>query len=305
VASGPHRVSRRAGGPARPGGPDFLTASACGAGGRGAHADNGSGEHSPASPMRARRFDRVEASPSRINTVATSGPESPARPRAQGARAGTSPERPGPGCFPSRRSVRRRARGRVIPPAGHRSEGPRMPARRAHREPPDRLQPQARRRPEEAERPDGSGPTRRHARDPYCRSKSSGMLSAPGLRHRNGPPLEGIAAHAARKSWHRSRSVMRDDGHHAPRSGAAPPPPLARGHPRTVAGRRCSSNLSEATRWSIARRPCLPGPHRIGPASGPGDVALDRSFATISVLSWSGWRMRPPGHASRLRSERK
>ena len=35
----------------------------------------------------ARRFDRVEASPSRINTVATSGPGSPARPPAQGDRA--------------------------------------------------------------------------------------------------------------------------------------------------------------------------------------------------------------------------
>ncbi len=262
--------SRRAGGPARPGGPDFLTASACGAGGRGAHADNGSSEHSPASPMGARRFDRVEASPSRINTVATSGPESPARPPAQGDRAGTSSGTPKPGCFPSRRSVRRRARGRVIPPAGHRSGRPRLPARRTrpHRQPPDRLHPQAGRRPEEAERPDGSGPTHRHARDPYCRSKSSGMLSAPGLRHRDGPSPQGIAARAARKSWHRSRSVMRGDRHHAPRPGAAPPPPLARGHPRAP------SPGGDQQYKSIRSHPPVNRPAVVPPRAAPDRAGL-------------------------------
>ena len=113
----------------RPGGPDFLTASACGAGGRGARRQR----LKRAFPGLADERRGGSIGWKRLHLGST-----PSRHRARSLRhgllrRGTAPARraetPGPGCFPSRRSVRRRARGRVIPPAGHRSGRPRMPAR--------------------------------------------------------------------------------------------------------------------------------------------------------------------------------
>ncbi len=157
------------------------------------HDDNGSNEHSPAAPRAARRFDRVEGSPSRINTVATSAPGSPAGPPTQGDRAAAGPWTPENGCFPSRRSIRRQARGRAIHPAGRPPGRPGMPARVAHphRQPPGWIPQQGHRRPEDGQCPDRFGPTRRHARDPLRRLSSSGMLSAPGPRLRDGPIPQG------------------------------------------------------------------------------------------------------------------
>jgi hypothetical protein len=133
----------------------------------------------------ARRSDRVEASPTRIIIVATSGPGSSARPAAPLRGAAGVRVTPEPGCFPSRRSVRRHARQRILLPAGGRPGRPTGPARQAHRHrpPPGPLHPEGHRRPEDGQRPDGSGPTRRHAKDPFRRSKSSGMcVVGAGLR---------------------------------------------------------------------------------------------------------------------------
>ena len=81
-------------------------------------------------------------------------------------------------------------------------------------------------------------------------------------RRRPSPPLRPDAPDwctrpAVRKSWHRSQSVMSGHRRPAPASGATPRR-RSLGNPRTVAGRRCSSNLSEAIGRSIARRPTGP-----------------------------------------------
>ena len=209
-------------------------------GGRARTTDNGSNEHSPASPRAARRFDRVEGSPSRINTVATSGPGSPARPPAQGNCAADGATDTGTRVLslaaidspPSSRAGH--PSGRTTGPAGR-------GCRHASRTRTDSRQAGFIRRDTAAQRTVsaqiGSGPTRRHARDPFRRSKSSGMLSAPGPRHRDGPTSpRGSPDHAARKSWHRSRSVMSDGSHHAPDAGATSPPPLARSIPAPSPG---------------------------------------------------------------------
>ena len=118
-----------------------------------------------------------------------------------------------PGTAPGARALRRdRSRRHRNPGAFHRGDRfaaklagessirpddrpgrPRMPARRAHRhrQPPGRLHPQGHRRPEDGQRPDRSGPTRRHARDPLRRSKSSGKFvvgARPSPPHRPASP---------------------------------------------------------------------------------------------------------------------
>ncbi len=117
------------------------------------------------------------------------------------------------------------------------------------------LHPQGHHRPEDGQHPDRSEPARRHARDPFRRSKSSGMLSAPGLRHRSERPASPRGARPMRLE---SPGIVHDQSGASTgtprRRPARRPRRRSQGGPRTVAGRRCSSNLSDATGRSIARR---------------------------------------------------
>jgi hypothetical protein len=171
-------------------------------------------------------------------------------------------------------------------PAANHVEEPRLPARKTLRvrSPPGSLDPEGHRRPEEGQCPDGSRPSLRHARDPRCRLKSSGMLSAPGLRNRIGSPLaDEPASRAVRKSWHRSQSVMRAVWTSEPRPGAPFPPPLVEKIPAPSPGgdarliyQMWSAGQSPGHRMvatAMVRAPRNSAPWRcIGPQTGASEA---------------------------------
>ena len=159
---------------------------------KGTHAVNVSNEQSPHSPLPARRFDRVARFPSRINTVVTARPASvTAWPSSRGHLAKEAGQTPKPRCPSGRRKARRETRVRIETPADPGTARRPIPVRHSHRDEPSRslYHSQAHRRPEDGQRPDQSGPSVRHARDPRRQFKSFGMLSAPGLRDRLDLPL--------------------------------------------------------------------------------------------------------------------
>ena len=122
--------------------------------------------------------------------------------------APTSRGTPESECFPSRRSVRRQARGRAIRPAGDRPERPTGPTHevRRHRPPPGQLHPQGHRRPEEGQCPDGSGPTRRHARDPFSPFQIVGNV----VGARPSPPQRPASPRSPRGSRFESPGIVHD-----------------------------------------------------------------------------------------------
>ncbi len=142
---------------------------------------------------------------------------SPSRHRAPGPRPGrlrarhcapTSRGTPESECFPSRRSVRRQARGRAIRPAGDRPERPTGPTHevRRHRPPPGQLHPQGHRRPEDGQCPDGSGPARRHARDPFSPFQIVGNV----VGARPSPPQRPASPRSPRGSRFESPGIVHD-----------------------------------------------------------------------------------------------
>jgi hypothetical protein len=128
--------------------------------------------------------------PARIHTVGTARAAPEAEPASREHRAERSGQTPKTWYSPVRRIARRETRGQGVVRPGTRKGPPVIPARPAHRNHPPAGHPdsQGHRDPEDRQRPDRSGPRRRHARDPR-RLKSLGMSSAPGPCHRLSVPL--------------------------------------------------------------------------------------------------------------------
>ena len=207
--------------------------------------------------------------------------------------------RPGSGSSPPRRFISRHARGRIRLPDGDRHGRPGGPTRRGYRRrpPPGPHQPQGR-RPEEGQRPDGSGPTCRHARDPLrLPNRRECLLSAPAIApHR--PALRGRTATRGSKVLasftisHERRSVP------APASGAMQSPLLSRESPLR---RRAGTTALIYQNSSAGQSP------RGGRGSGfAGTRGGDPGWGSRSTESWRGgsvpaWAGRLGGGASRRR----